>query len=68
MNTKVKTTESNIYKSLLNHCKKQYNDIKTITKAYLKENKVFAIEYIRTDGIKSIPSNIIDCDNIIYFN
>lgn len=67
MNTETKPTNSKLYKNLFNHCQKQYKDIATITKAYLQNKQVFAIEYIKTNGVKSLASNILDCDTVINF-
>ena len=67
MNTQAKKLNGKTYNSLFNHCQKQYKNIATITKAYVINKQVVAIEFITVAGVKSLPSNIIDCETVIYF-
>jgi hypothetical protein len=66
----MKTKQTNIhtifYNNLLAHCLKQYKDINKITKAYIINNQVYAIDYISTNGINSIASNTFDAEVVIH--
>ena len=65
MATKQTTTESNFYKNLLAHALKQFNDIEKITKAYIINKQVYAIDYLRKDGINSFAANTFDAEIVI---
>jgi hypothetical protein len=65
MATKQTNTETTFYKYLLGHCQKQYNDIQKITRVYITDKKVFAIDYIKTDGTNSFASNTFDADIVV---
>ena len=67
METKTKKKESRFYKDLLAHCDKQYNNIKVIRKAYIIENKVFAIDYLSIGGLESLATNTAKAESIIIF-
>jgi hypothetical protein len=65
MATKQTTTESTFYKNLLAHSSKQFKDIQKITKAYIINKQVYAIDYLRKDGINSFASNTFDADIVV---
>ena len=65
MTTKQTTTESNFYKNLLADSSNQFKDIQKITKAYIINKQVYAIDYLRTDGINSFAANTFDADVVI---
>jgi len=67
MENKEVKKESKLYRNLLLHCKKQYNNIDVIKKAYLIENKVFAIDYISIGGLKSLATNTVQATSVINF-
>ena len=68
MNTKTLSKSSKMYNRLFKHCQKQFKNVKDIQKAYIQNNQVYAIEYLTTCGIISIPSGIYDADKVIIFN
>ena len=62
------SNSSKMYNRLFNHCQKQYKNVKEIQKAYIINNQVFAIQYLTTCNIVSIPSNTHDADKVVIFN
>lgn len=67
MENKEVKKESRFYRELLLHCNRQYNNISVIKKAYLIENKVFAIDYISIGGLKSLATNTVEATSVITF-
>ena len=65
MATKQTNTETTFYKYLLGHCQKQFNDIQKITRVYITDKKVFAIDYLKKDGTNSFASNTFDADIVV---
>lgn len=68
MNTVNLSKSSKMYNRLFDHCQKQYKNVQEIQKAYVQNNQVYAIEYLTTCGIISIPSCTYDADKVITFN
>jgi hypothetical protein len=68
MNTVNSSKSSKMYNRLFNHCQKQFKNVKEIQKAYIQNNQVYAIQYLTTCGIISIPSGTCDADKVIVFN
>ncbi len=67
MTTQTVKTSSKMYSKLFAHCQKQYKNIGTIQSAYIKDGKVFGIDYISASGLVSVASNTFDCDTIVNF-
>lgn len=67
MNTKKISKSSKMYNLLFDHCQKQYKNVQEIQKAYIQNNQVYAIEYLTTCGIISIPSGTYDTDKVVVF-
>lgn len=67
MNTEVKSIKSKTYTRLFNHANKQYKNIGVIEKAFLVENKIYAIDYISIDGLSCIACNTAIADKVISF-
>jgi hypothetical protein len=67
MTTATLSNKSKMYTRLFDHCQKQYKNIRAIKKAYIKNGKVFGIEYTTTCGICSIPSGTYDADKVVTF-
>ena len=59
---------SKTYNALVAHCNKQYKNVAEITKAYIIDGKVYAIDYISTSGNQSIASNTAIAESVITFN
>jgi hypothetical protein len=58
---------SKFYQKLITHCNKQYKNISVIERAYLINNKVYAVDYICTNNIVHIASNTAICEKTINF-
>lgn len=67
MTTQTKSTNGKFYANLLNHCQKQYKNVDKINRAYVENGQVYAIDYLRTDGVQSIASNTAIADSVIIF-
>ena len=67
MTTQTKSTNGKFYAKLLTHCQKQYKNVDKINKAYVENGQVYAIDFLRTDGVQSIASNTAIADSIIIF-
>lgn len=68
MNQSKISKSSKMYNRLFDHCQKQYKNVQEIQKAYIQNNQVYAIEYLTTCGIISIPSGTYDADKVVVFN
>jgi hypothetical protein len=59
---------SKTYNALVAHCNKQYKNVAEITKAYIVDGQVYAIDYISTSGNQQIASNTAIAESVITFN
>jgi hypothetical protein len=55
------------YNNLLSHCSKQYKHIALISKAYVINGQVYAIDYSDATGMEHIASNTAIAERIITF-
>ncbi len=62
---KTLSRQTELYKRIHTKFETQYGVIKQIKKLYVKDKQIFAGEFVREDGIVSIPSESYDHDYII---
>jgi hypothetical protein len=67
MTTTTASKNGKLYNGLLAHCHKQYRNISEITTAYIRDGKIYGIDYVNTSGVYCLACNTAISEKAIDF-